>query len=219
MTVTLLDVVQRVSRHVGLDPTITSFSNNDETNDIVQFVNEAYEELIMALPENCPYLNDSGTITTVASTRLYALETGAFSYNLYSWSLQDETSNDKPLQLVTLDYIATIDDRYDEVEGIPAYMYAEGSNQLGIYPVPNGVYTIKYQYAKDLQTRLTTTTDTFIFPDRWIRFVEKRAQEKYERLKAFSEPDYTLMESETLLTNILVEAWEMNPTYIFSEDF
>lgn len=219
MAVTLLEVVQRVSRHVGLDPTVTSFSNADETNDLVQYINEAYEELYMALPPSTPYLNDSGSITTAAGTRTYALESGALPFNLYSWSLENETNTDKRLQLVTLDYVASMDSQYNENRSEPAYIYVEGSNTLGIYPVPDAVYTINYQYGKDFSTRLSSTTDSFIFPDRWIRFVEKRAQEKYERVKAFADPDQTAAEAGMFLENALIEAWEMNPTYMFSEDF
>lgn len=219
MSITLLTAVQRVNRNVGLDPTITALSNQDESNDIVQYLNEAYEDLLMMLPPDCPFLNANGTFTTVAGTRLYPLAAEAFSPDIYTWSFEDETDLSQ-LQFVTKDYVYTISNQWDTYQSKPQWLYLEGTNQVGMYPVPNGAYVINYQYAQSTSlTRLSATTDTFILPDRWIRFVEKRAQEKYERNKAFDSADATYQDAENLLAQIITESWEMNPTYLFNEAY
>lgn len=219
MAVTLLQLVQRVNRKVGLDPTITSFSNDDESNDVVQDIVEAYEDLVMALPPECPYLNASGSISAVDGTRLYALASDAQSPDLYEWSFENETENDAPLTFVTKDYVQALDPRYDEVEGKPKYIYLEGSNQVGIYPIPDASYTIKYQYGKSITTRLSATTDTFILPDRWMRYPELMARAEYEGRKGMSDSEKTMQKAIDMLAEIMSEAWEASPTYLLTEDF
>jgi len=217
MAVTLLQAVQRVSRKVGLDPTITSFSNNDETNDLVQDIVEAYEDLLMALPPETPFLNASGALTLSNGTRVYSLASDAMVFDLYTWSFENETDNDDKLQVVTKDYVKALDSLWNETTGKPKYVYPEGNNQVGFYPIPDGTRTVNYQYGKTVATRISATSDTFIIPDRWVRFIEKRAQEMYERRKGFADPDATSAEAFNLFSEIMVEAWSTNPTCFFEE--
>lgn len=219
MALTLLQLIQRVSRKVGLDPTITSFSDTDETNDLVQDIAEAYEDLLAELPPQLPYLHGTGSITTVAGTRLYALAANARAFDLNEWSFQNETDDDSPLELVTREFIQKLDPKYDETQNKPLYLYLEGSDQLGVYPVPDDVYTISYSYGAGSVTRVSATTDTFIIPDRWLRYVEKSAQASYERRKGFSGAEETAVEAFNLFADVMVEAWELVPTYMVSEGF
>lgn len=219
MADTLLDVVKRVRRKVGLDPTISSFGETDESNDNVQDVNDAYFELLRSLPKDTPYLVDvSGTLSTVANTRLYSLGATARTMNVLEWSFENETSGDVPLKIATLEFIQGTYPKYDEDTGQPSYIYREGDEQLGIYPIPDGVYSIKYKFSKTF-TRLTSTTDEFIVPDEWVRYVEKKAQYLYEDRKGFGDPDATFAQSESIMTEILVEAEMMNPNYFLPENF
>lgn len=217
MAVTLLQVVQRVSRPVGLDPTITSFSNNDETNDLVQYVNEAYEELLIVLPSSTPFLNSSGTLSLTNGTRLYSVASNAMPFDLYEWSFINTTGSDAQITFATKDYINTLDIEYKTTAGTPTYAYVEGNQQVGFYPVPNASFTVTYEYGISSPARLTATSDTFLIPDRWVRYIEKSAQEKYERVKGYGDPDATALVAFNLLAEILVEAWETNPTYLLNE--
>lgn len=217
MSVTLLTVVQRVSRNVGLDPTITSFSNSDETNDLVQYVNEAYEELFMMLPPETPFLNGSSTLSLVNGTRLYSLASDAMPFDLYDWSFVDTTDQNNQLIPSTKEYIESLDSAYKTTTGIPKYVYPEGNQKVGFYPVPNTSISVNYEYGISCPARLSLITDTFLLPDRWMRFVEKTAQEKYERIKGYGEPDSTAMTAFNLLGEIMLEAWETNPTYLVNE--
>ena|ERR1044072_3956428 len=215
MAVTLLDVVKRVSRSVGLDPTITAFSDDNETNDLVQYVNEAYEDLVMALPPECPYLKSSGTITLVAGTRLYTPNTNAQPQSYYEWSFTN-TTTESPLEFATRDYLEQLDSEYQTASGTPSHVYVEGS-QLGFYPVPDTAVTVTYDYGIAVGTRLSATTDTFVLPDRWIRFVERQAQATYETNKGYASAEGTQFKALEMKDSILVEAWEANPTYLTNE--
>lgn len=218
MAINLLSAVQRVRRTVGLDPTITAFSETDESNDNVQDIAEAYEELLILVPSTAPFLASSSSITTSASTRTYSLASDALPYDLYGYSFNDETNNDNPLELVEESYLQQLNPQYDENTGKPIYVYLTG-NSLGVYPVPDGVYTINYRYGKTVTTRPSATTDVFLVPDRWVRFIELRAKEKYERRKMMGDPEATADDASRVLDEILVDCWDAHPTYITGEGF
>lgn len=217
MAVTLLDVVNRIRRNVGLDPTITAFSDDDESNDNVQDVNESYEDLLQVLPKGIPYLNKSASLSLVNGTRLYSIATDAHGFNLYSWSFQNETDEDEPLIFTTLEYIQALTPKYDETTGKPKYVYLEGNDQVGFYPIPDGARTVDYKYGQSLTARLSSTSATFIIPDPWVRVVEKMAQERYERRKGYASANRTFNDALNLLGEVLSEAWEMEPTYLQGE--
>lgn len=216
MADTLLEVVNRVRRVLGL-PVVTSFSDSDESLSNVQDVNECYLDLLRKLPDTLPMLQDAsgGTVTTADGTRLYALDTDARPMHLWAWSFENETSGDIPLTLATREYIQKKDPRFDEVTGQPEIVYLEG-NSLGIYPVPDGVYSLKYQF-KSPFTRLSATTDTFLIPDEWLPYVECYAQFLYEDRKGFGNPDRTAARMRDKLGSVLAEAELLAPSYFLPE--
>lgn len=218
MADTLLTAAQRVARKVGLDPTFTSFSESDETNDLISYINDAYLELIDALPENTPQLLDiTGTISTVASTRLYSLASGARNFNVLEWSFENETESDAPIEIATPEYLKQVDPKWDETTGKPRYAYFEGASSLGFYPVPDAVYVVNYRFKKTF-TELTATTDVFIVPDEWIRaFIDKRAAALYVTAKGFRDAEQKATEAERELIGIIGDVFAMMPAYAVPE--
>lgn len=213
MADSLLTVVQRVSRRVGLDPTITAFSDNDETNDVVLDVNDAYEHLLNALPDDTPYLIDvTGSLSLVNGTRAYSLDSAARSFKLLEWSFENETDDDSKIRPATLEYVQRLDSKYDETTAQPTHVYLEGSDQVGFYPVPDASYTIKYKFAKSF-TRLSATTDTFVVPDEWLPYIELYAQALYEKRKGFGNYAETFELAERKLTDIFTDVETMTPHY------
>lgn len=218
MSDSLLTVVNRVRRVLGLD-TVSSFSDNDESNLNVQDVNDSYLYLLKQLPSDLPILQDAsgGSITTANGTRLYALDSDARPSYLYEWSFQDETSGDVPISLASREYVQKHDPKYDETTGKPHLVYLEGT-QLGIYPVPDGTYSLSYQF-KSPFTRLSATSDTFIVPDEWLRFIELHAVLAYELRKGFSSAESTGARVRDELISVVTEAELMSPSYFLPEVF
>lgn len=219
MAITLLTVVQRVCRNVSLDPTITAFSETDETKDVVQDVAEAYEELLMQLPNETTYLFASGAITTTPGLRTYALASDAMSFDLYAWSFLNQTESYSSIKPASREFIQALDPQWSTKAGIPQYVYQEGANTVAFYPVPSNIDAIAYQYGKTIATRISATSDTFVLPDRWVRYVEKRAQAKYERRKGFADPDSTDAQALVLWYEIMSEAFEDVSTTLIEEGF
>jgi hypothetical protein len=198
MADTLLDVVKRVLIATGQDPAISAFSNTDDTNYLVQQVNEALLKL-RALKST--HLDNNATITVTASTRLYSVVTGLDVYDIDSTSFRVDTNS---IQLVTLESLKRRDTEYDTrtAPKIESIYYENG--QIGVYPVLQAgatSQTLKYRHP-DVWTRLAATTDVFPYPDPyWITYCERYAQFNYELFKGLGNPVATQL--------LLDDAWGM----------
>lgn len=204
MAETLLQVVADICRPVGLDPTITEFKESDGTNDIVQYVYEAYRALRRRVVTNSEYFFKTATFNTVTSTRTYTLATDAEPHDLYQWSLKDTTNNTE-IKAASREFIKKRYPNYKTDEGKPQYFYYEGGDTLALYPVPDAVYEMEYEYGQQVSED-TSTTATFLVPDDWLDYVKKHAQYLYEKAKGFGDEQATYMELRGLLSSIIVQA-------------
>lgn len=209
MPYTLLSAVQQVCRKVNLDPTITAFSNDDDTNLLVEYVNDSLREL-STIP-GLSFLDKRGTITLAASTRLYDVASDATAIEVYDWSFTNTTNENKGLELTTLEEIKTRFDDYKTEEGEPAFVYIEGA-QIGFYPIPDAADTVEYIY-KQYLTRLSTPAATFPFPDDHIDFVIQNTVTMYKKQRGFA--DYAVEESKarSMYAHLYVKAANERPTY------
>lgn len=217
MTVTLIEVIQRISRKIGLNPAVTDFSNNDETSDLVQDINEAYEDLVSRLPSGGPYLQATGQFNTNNGTRLYSLNSDAMLFDLLEASIRNTSENNARIVLTDTAFVHRLDSDFDTVTGKPSMMYREG-NQVGLYPVPDNTYIITYRYTR-LPDRLSASTDTFLLPDLWVRYIERRAQAEYEKRKGYGSYERTEQQAFEMLADIMADADRMDPGTFVSEGF
>lgn len=186
MARTLLDVAQKVARRCRLNPSFTAFSDDDETQMLVDFINEAVSELRNKLPW-VPTAEGRGTLSLVAGTRLYDVASDALATEIYLWSLANQTDDNVAIEAGTLEWVKKNDTDYLTVQGKPTTLYVE-NGQLGFYPVPDGNYTITYIYP-EIPAVMSTTTATFPYPDDWLLWVELAATITYKDLKGM---DYEL---------------------------
>jgi|GEM_PF-3005387 len=212
MSDTLLQVVQRVARKVRIDSSFSSFSESDETLDLVGYVNDAYQDLIDGLPNDLPLLlNTSKSITLSSGTRLYNLDINAHQWSLLQWSFTDISSGVTPLTLISLEALQNIYLGYTTDTGKPSFVYYEGSDQVGFYPIPNRDGLVSYKFTQAF-SRLINPSDTFLIPDAWLRYIEDQAKYYYDMAKGFTEA----MPANERLMGILAEAELMTPHYFQS---
>jgi hypothetical protein len=216
MSDTLLDVVNRVRRVIGLG-SVTSFVEANESLDNVQDVNDSYLYLLKQLPDDLPMLQDltGGSLTTVAGTRTYALDSDARPFYLMEWSFADTSNENRALSWATKEYVQKRDPNYKTNQGQPELIYLDGTT-FGIYPVPDDAYTITYDF-KSPFTRLSGTTDTFLIPDEWLRFVELHSVFLYEQRKGFGNVETSVGRVQDEMISIVAEAELMSPSYFQSE--
>lgn len=210
MADTLLNVIQRGLRKVFLDPDVSTFSDNDETQWMVDRVNEWYSQLRETLPGHLTYFDKDGTFSLVNGTRLYNIASDAMLSEIYQWSIENETESDAPMKMMALPDLKRLYPRYDEETGIPTIVYVE-QGKMGFYPVPNASFTINYKY-RQLPTRLASPTDTFLIPDNWIRYIEYGLELDYKANKGFGDVSIEYKKLEDMKTYIYVEMEKLAPS-------
>lgn len=213
MAETLLQVYADVARPLGLDPSITSFSETDGSADIVQYIYEGYRYLRTRLLVEDLYLQKEGTITTADGTRTYALATDAEPDALYKFDvyINDDTKGDSFLKAATRGGVRAMDSKWDVTTGQPQYYYFSDSNTMAFYPIPDAVYAVKYTYQQNVSED-TATTAVFLVPDAWLDYIKKYAQFTWETAKGFGNPDTTYSIAENIFDGIRVAQWRRSPT-------
>jgi hypothetical protein len=206
---TLLQVTQRLARKVRIDSTFTNFSSNDETLDLIAYINDAYQDLLDALPLDFPFLmNTSQSIALNPGQRLYNLAENAHQWSLLSWSFNDMTDGTVPLESISLETLQANVPNYTSNSGKPSYVYLEGNDQVGFYPVPDSEALVSYKFSQSF-VRVSNPTDTFLIPDNWLRFVEDQAKYYYDLAKGFTDA----IPADARLISILAEAELMTPHF------
>lgn len=193
MADTLLDVVKEVLRATQQRQQ-TTFSDNNDTNYLVDRINDALED-IYALKGT--EIDADGTITITPSVRKFNGPAGLELTRIYDWSFRlNDAAGDIPMDVVTKETIVENFPLYESQEAEkPQYVYID-NNQIAVYPLLEaGASNLTLQFSYPAQmTKLTLTTATFPFQDRSdeMRYIKKRAQAEYEVWKALQNPGFTI---------------------------
>lgn len=143
---------------------LSLLGKNDATtsNRVTKWINFAQDDF--TLRELWPFREKTGTLATVASTQEYDLSTN-FSdideQNIISVAIQGTNAS----KLIYWPYNQLRQDFPDfdqEGAGVPTRYYLK-EGKIGLWPVPNGVYTIAIDYYK-LPTELSADSDQPIIP-------------------------------------------------------
>lgn len=209
MAESLKNILVRVLRATGQDEDITSIGDDDDTQFIVDRMNEAIDKLRDLGPTQ---INATGTISIPESTRRISLG-GINPYEIIEHTFRLSTSEgDTPIQRVSYEYIIQVFPKFEtDTAEYPRYVYFD-SNQLAVYPlvkVGSGAKLIQFKYPL-LNLKVSGLNDTFDFPDRWLRYVEYYARGEYELYKGLGQPDYHLGKAEDLYARIKAKVMATN---------
>lgn len=174
MALTYLTLVNSVLRRFGSVPiTSATFTTTldaehllvkDAVNDAIRKINTQEFEW--------PFNYVAGTITCVAGTGSYATASASKKIDWDSVLIDASTIlgvSERHLKYIDYDrYIQNFAERDgDATTGdydTPEYVYRTPGNQIGVTPLPDQTYTIKYNYFA-YSTELTAATDTTLIPD------------------------------------------------------
>jgi hypothetical protein len=193
MAITLLEVVNEILRATQQRCDKTAFSNNDDTNYIVDRVNDGLEDIYNLSPTE---VDANGTVTIAASTRTVSGPAGLELNRIYDWSFRlNDSDGDIPMDVVTKEYIVNRFPLFETEEAeTPQYVYID-NNTIAVYPLlaaGSSSLTLQFSYPANM-TKLTTTTATFPFQDRSdeLRYIKLNAQFEYEVFKGLGNPGVT----------------------------
>lgn len=207
MADTLLAVVNEILRATQQRCDKTAFSNNDDTNFLVDRINDALEEVYNLKGTE---IDADGTITITASTRKFNGPSGLDLSRIYDWSFRlNDADGDIPISVVTKEYIVRTFPLYESQEAeLPQYVYID-NNQVAVYPLlETGAASLTLQFSYPAQlTKLTTTTATFPFQDRSeeMRFLKLSAQFDYEVFKGLGQPAVTLEKKDGIWARMVAK--------------
>ena len=168
---TFLEAVNRLLRINGIirgdDDAITTFSDTQHSADI-QLAQIAIQEEIaeVASTASLPYEHTTSTISLVAGTRVYALQTDFIRF-FGMPSFYDSTSNTRIYEYKGGEpSLMQHDFQYKTVNGGVAYFYWDNTTtkQVAFYNIPDATWdgrSLAYDYEKSIL--VTNTTDTIPF--------------------------------------------------------
>lgn len=204
MADTVGNMTIRVLRRTLQNPSKTSFADSDDTQLILDLLNEASQMLRNLAPTT---VDAEATFTIPINTRLIAIPvSGLDAYDIYDWSWQYTDANGKqvPLEIATNQFVyQTFPNYTTDTAQYPRYVYID-DNQIAVYPLiqPGGIsLTGKFKYPA-LAARKTSWADTFPYPDNWLTWMERYAQYNYEVTKGLGNPPITAVIMETLYGHI-----------------
>ncbi len=134
---TYLEIVNRVLRRLNKADLATISDASGLSQVCADAVNEVQNEIYME--EDWHSLYATSTFSTVASTATYSMPTDIGR----TIDLIDETNNNVLVESM-IRHFDVADPDADET-GIPRWFAAQGSNYR-LYPIPSGVYTMRYRY-------------------------------------------------------------------------
>jgi len=144
--------------------TSANFANSKGIQTAVkEFINRSINDIYTAELE-WPFLHTDGTITTVAGTAEYALETGYKSVDVDTAYLIEASEDIKVIPYIPYtqftnqfrerDLDPTTTDNRDK----PEYFYLTQDDKIGLTPIPDKEYTFFYEYW-EIHTDLSASTD------------------------------------------------------------
>lgn len=188
---TLLQLVNEVLRRTGQTQVSTLVGAEAPALQTVDFINEVYTEMLQRLKVN--RLQRQATLNTVASTPAYSLAAETELNALIPDSLME---TGKQIRLMEVDYTYPLTHGVSAT-GRPEAFYRR-DDQIHLYPVPDGVYTISYQYWVKPAT-LSANTDTTELPTEWEKVLVLGTQARLEKFLGESADDSFLLYRDGLV--------------------
>ncbi len=182
MSTTYLDAVNKVLKKLR-EPTVTTVNQNDYSEMIGVFVNEAKTEIENAWDWSA--LRTTYTVTTTASLFNYVLTDIGIRFRILDvWNdtdnfrMKEQTSAWMDQQFLLPTTVVTGSPLYWDINGVDS----NGDAQVDIFPVPNGVYNLRFNVVAP-EKELVNDADTFSTPADVIvlgafsRALEERGQD------------------------------------------
>lgn len=210
MIMTALEIVKQVFRKLGLDSSITGFSEANESQWLLDSLNERYSELLRLLPSEMTYSEVQGSINVLAGQRLYSPPADLYLPQLYDWSILLNNTDSTLLEYANLEEIVNQDPKYQVTQSSPCKVYIE-AGKIGLYPVPIENAMLSFIYRKRVP-QLTLPTDELLVPEEWLAYIKLGMEFDYQIHRGQGQPDITLMRMGQHFSLIASELFRLKQT-------
>jgi len=147
---------------------------------VKDFINKSQKDIINSELE-WPFTYSSSTVTTVSGTGEYSLAADLKTVDQDTVYIDLGGSKSLlPLEYLAYDeyirdYLSLNSDPNDNHLAEPSAFYITQELKLGLYPEPNGAYTVSYQYWST-HSDMVTNTDVPVVPERFHDIIVNRAK-------------------------------------------
>ena len=169
--------------------TTANFANSKGIQTSVkEFINRSINDIYTAELE-WPFLHTDGTITTVAGTAEYALETGFKSVDVDTAYLIEADTDVKVIPYIPYVQFTNqfrerdLDPTTTTNRDKPEYFYLTQDDKIGLTPIPDKEYTFFYEYWAT-HTDLSASTDEPALPARYQDAVVSRSEYYVHQLRS-----------------------------------
>jgi hypothetical protein len=169
--------------------TSANFANSKGIQTAVkEFINRSINDIYTAELE-WPFLHTDGTITTVAGTAEYALETGYKSVDVDTAYLIEASEDIKVIPYIPYTQFTNqfrerdLDPTTTDNRAKPEYFYLTQDDKIGLTPIPDKEYTFYYEYWAT-HTDLSASTDEPDVPARYQDAIVSRSEYYVHQLRA-----------------------------------
>ncbi len=181
---TFIDGVNRLLRINtiirGDDDDITTFSDTQHSSDISLAQIAIQSELTEIISDRLiPYEKTNSTISLVATTRTYALQTNFIRFFGSVPSFYDSTQNVRYYEYQGgEDRLMNFDYAYKTTPGAPYNWYWDNTTvkQVALYPVPTASGTWAYEYEKSVMVTNSSDTIPFHNVEEFYTFIDMAAR-------------------------------------------
>lgn len=174
-----LQLTNAVLREIN-EVEVTSISSTRGIQTSVKdFINKAQRDIINSEVE-WPFTVVNQSFSTVAGTAEYSREADAKTVDFDSFTVQKSGEAERKLRYLSFNEYLDAKNEADtnpdtSARAVPEFVYQTPDNKIGLSPVPDDIYTVRYYYYQT-STDMSDATDTPVIPERFHDVIVNRAR-------------------------------------------
>jgi len=174
-----LQLCNNVLREINEVEIVNIGSTRGIQTSVKDFVNKAQRDIINSEIE-WPFTVVSQSFSTVAGTAEYARESDAKTIDFDSFTVQKSGEAERTLRYLSFNEYLDAKNEIDtnpntSARAAPDFIYETPDTKIGLSPVPDDIYTVRYYYYQT-STDMSDATDNPVIPERFHDVIVNRAR-------------------------------------------
>lgn len=176
---TFLELINAVLREINEVEITTVASTRGIQTSVKDFINKAQRDIINSEVE-WPFTVVSQSFSTADGTAEYSRESDAKTIDFDSFTVQKSGEAERKLRYLSFNEYLDAKNEIDtnpntSARAAPDFVYETPDNKIGLSPVPDDTYTVRYYYYQT-STDMSAATDNPVIPERFHDVIVNRAR-------------------------------------------
>jgi len=174
-----LQLCNNVLREINEVEIVNIGSTRGIQTSVKDFINKAQRDIINSEVE-WPFTVVSQSFSTAAGTSEYSRESDAKTLDFDSFTVQKSGEAERTLRYLSFNEYIEAKNETDtnpntSARAAPDFIYETPDTKIGLSPVPDDTYTVRYYYYQT-STDMSDATDTPVIPERFHDVIVNRAR-------------------------------------------